>query len=464
MSATSKGFPGASPHSGTGQDEPGARLPPGVGHAYGFVLTNAISFSITLGAPVVLFAKALGASATVLGLIGALTPLLTTLQIPAARYIDRIGYRRFMLLGWSVRVVFIFVIALVPLADFLDRTTKLVLLMFCLFMFNLFRGISSGAWLPWITELIPEEQRSRYLARDHIFMHLGGFLAMCVGGFVLGNNPGGWQFGAVFLLSAIAGQASLFFIKRIPEGDSAETAKRSGTPVPWRAIVFYPPFHTLVVFNLLFAFFAASLGTFVVAFLKAPAGLPESLVLQSAGLGWLGALLTYPFLTPILERTGCRLMLRFALGVMTLLMLAWAAMAAGVLPAVWPVVVVASLVWGLAAANFNLANARVMMFTMPEMGRNHFYAFFSVITSLGMAVAPVAWGLALDAMSGLRWTVGPWQVEKYTIYFIGLAMLSLAAMLYSARLTEPPSRPAPQTRRAAVIEASLKRLQRLWQR
>ena len=49
----------------------------------------------------VLYAKSLGASATVLGIIAGMMPLLVIFQIPAANYIDRVGFKRFVYAGWG---------------------------------------------------------------------------------------------------------------------------------------------------------------------------------------------------------------------------------------------------------------------------------------------------------------------------------------------------------------------------
>jgi hypothetical protein len=64
--------------------KPPAFYPKGVGNVNWFGFFNALSFSIFLGAPVTLYAKSLGADATLLGLFASLTPLLTVFQIPAA--------------------------------------------------------------------------------------------------------------------------------------------------------------------------------------------------------------------------------------------------------------------------------------------------------------------------------------------------------------------------------------------
>src|SRR4051812_45534862 len=150
----------------TAATEKGA-FPPGMGNAYLFATFNALSFQIIINSPMVLYAKSLGATATVLGIIVGMMPLLVIFQIPAAHYVARVGYRRFVYAGWGTRVMFIFAMALVPLTSaFLASATQISLLLLLLFGFNLSRGISSAGWLPWITALVPGDVRGRYLVRD----------------------------------------------------------------------------------------------------------------------------------------------------------------------------------------------------------------------------------------------------------------------------------------------------------
>lgn len=86
-------------------------FPPGTHNAFLFAVFNAMSFQIVQRSPMVLCAKSLGASATLLGIIAGMMPLLVIFQIPAASHVNRIGYQRFVLGGWSTRVVFIFAAA-----------------------------------------------------------------------------------------------------------------------------------------------------------------------------------------------------------------------------------------------------------------------------------------------------------------------------------------------------------------
>ncbi len=121
-------------------NQPGERtsFPPGLHHAYLFSTFNAFSYQVVLNSPMVLYAKTLGASATVLGIIAGMMPLLVIFQIPAANHIPRFGFKRFVYAGWGTRVMFIFGMALVPLTGvFLKPETRLALMLMLLFGFNL---------------------------------------------------------------------------------------------------------------------------------------------------------------------------------------------------------------------------------------------------------------------------------------------------------------------------------------
>src|SRR5437660_11087993 len=91
--------------------QPGARssFPAGLHNAFLFSGFNALSYPLVLSSPMVLYARTLGASSTVLGIIAGMMPLLAIFQIPAASYISRLGFKRFVYAGWGSRVLFIFV-------------------------------------------------------------------------------------------------------------------------------------------------------------------------------------------------------------------------------------------------------------------------------------------------------------------------------------------------------------------
>src|SRR3954470_24690188 len=184
---------------------------------------NALSFQIVLSAPMVLYAKSLGASATVLGVIVGMMPLLVIFQIPAAQYVARVGYKRFVFAGWGMRVLMIFFMAAVPITSgFLNAANRQALILILLFAFNLSRGISSAGWLPWISSLVPASIRGSYLVREQASVNLASFGSFVLAGACLGRAPESWRFSVIFLFSGVMGVISLYFLKRIPEPEVPE--------------------------------------------------------------------------------------------------------------------------------------------------------------------------------------------------------------------------------------------------
>ncbi len=436
-------------------------LQAGMHNAWRFAGFNALSFQIVLGSPMVLYAKSLQANATVLGLIAGMMPLMVIFQIPAAQYINRIGYKRFVLAGWGTRTIFTFGMVLVPLATpLLDATTRLVLLLALLFGFNLVRGISSCAWLPWITHLIPENQRGKYVSGDAAMANLGSFLTIIAAAVCLGGQSRPWQFAVIFAFSALMGVASLWFLNRVPDVPISEAIRSSSQPVPWLEMLRHPPFQKLLRFVMVWAVAYGGFSTFTVAFLKTETGLTESRVLFVTSVAFLGGLSSLWLLGHRLDHVGSKPILSLSLSCWLVVLAAWIALAGGVLTAHLPLILGLQFFMGLFAALVGMANSRLAMAIIPAMGRNHFFVLYSVFASVSLGLAPVFWGLVIDLIGnrqahflGLNW-------NHYSIFFALVLLVFAAALGLARRLHEP---------KAASLEALLTDImvespQRLWLR
>jgi len=410
--------------------------PPGSFNAHWFQLFNAISFQIILGAPIIVYAKTLGASSTVLGIIASFTPLMTIFQLPAAKHLVRYGYRQFVLMGWGMRTVFIFIIAVVPELFFLDNASKMAVLLSILFFFNMMRGIATAAWLPWMAALIPEENRGRFISIDQFFSYGGCLLSLLFSALVMKGNVVAWEYSFVFLISALAGTMSLYFVKRIPEVHAPETMQLSSQKVPWRSMLAFPPFRELLIFNLLYMAVIGSLGVFTVEYLRDESHFDVATVLFISAFAFVGSLIVLPFSGAVIDQTGSKPLLRVATLTFSVVIAGWCLLAAGVIPCQLWIVALLNVLTGAASANFNLANVRITMATMPEMGRNHFFALFAVITSLGLGTVPVMWGMTLDAIGSYEAVTGFFHWKRHSIYFFALFILSGFAFAYIRRLHE----------------------------
>jgi len=437
------------------------RLPQGTGNCFAFAFGNAICFQIFLGAPMILYAKTIGAGPVVLGVIASLTPLLTIMQIPGAYFMQATGYKKMLLMGWTTRNLFVLLVAILTIVPFLHAEGRMALLLVAAFAFNLSRGFTSGAWMPWITDLIPEQVRGLYLSREQLWTHAGCLLSAILCAVILrGKQTADWQFGLVFLLSFLAGAISLFFMRRVPVTTTQERLKASSEPVPWGKLVSYPPFLRLTLFNLLYSLVIGSLGVFVVSFLRERTALTETEILLITSVSFVAAGIALPWGGRMVDRFGSRPLMRLSLVGILLVLLGWCAWAVDWLPVGewWPALLF--FVSGASGAMFSMANVRLVMMTMPPMGRNHFFAFYTVTTSLGLGGAPIFWGMAIEAMEGVRleWLGGVWG--NYGIYFGLLALLTIVTFVATLLLIEKGAEPRDWI--GSVINGNFRRLWRFW--
>ena len=406
-----------------------------------FNFYNAICFQIILGAPTVLLAKDLGATSTILGVIAAFTPLLTTLQLPAARYLEHYSYRSFALMGWGLRAIFIATSACVPLLFFLSKGTRLWILLVSLFFFNVLRGFSSAAFLPWITGLLPSTARGRYIAVDSLFINGGSVFIMLLSALMMSGHVEAWRYSSVLWISVAGAIISLFYLRNIPDGRHSEVVKSSSAAVTWGRMFENLPFRNSILFSLLFTTVAGGLGVFPVEYLKVQAHFtPSAIYALSAGT-FLAPLFVMQRVGRLIDRTGSIRILRVSVVSFAVVLGLWFAMSAGILPPDWKLVLLLNVTGGMAMSSFNMANLHLGMEVVPVEGRNHYFAVTTVITSFAMGVVPVLWGRALDALGSLDLVEGPFHLRRHSIYFLGICLLCFATLLCTRILIEPGKRP-----------------------
>ena len=440
-------------------------FPKGLHNAFLFSGFNALSFQIVLSSPMVLYAKKLGASATVLGIIAGMMPLLVIFQIPAANHVHRVGFKRFVYAGWGTRVLFIFAMALVPLThSFLDPQTCLALILALLFCFNLSRGISSCAWLPWITILVPASLRGKYLSMDAATQNSCSFVTFLVAAACLAGAPRAWQFSLLFAFSAVMGAISLSFLKRIPDAAMPEEARGSKARVPWLQMIVHPPFNRLLCSVFGYSVAYGGMTAFTVDFLRTEVGMSEGEILVITAISFLGGLSSLWLLGAHLDRLGSKPILGFCFAAWFAVLAGWICLSGRVIGMSLALLIVLQFLMGLLAALVQMSNTRLAMAVIPVMGRNHFFAIYSVVNNVTLGIAPVAWGFLIDAVGnrapvwlGLSW-------NRFTIFFAAAAVAYLFTLMFSRRLHEPDAASMEELLRELLIQSPQRFWVRFWPR
>ena len=441
-----------------------AGMPVGVWNAHLFQVFNTMSFLIVLGMPIILYFKHLNATATLLGVVVALNPLLNILQIPAAKYMERIGYRTFVLRGWATRSIFIVGMALVALMPAgTSRTVRIGLMLAMLVAFNAARGISACGFLPWMTHLVPEPVRGRFLARDQIAIALAMFGTLILAAVYLTGATGRYAYPAMFFGSYAAALVSLAFLRRIPDvpvprGDTARG------PVPWREMLLHKPFLRLMIFNVtVFAALAAS-TVFWAPLLRDHHGATDGKILGIHALMSGVMVMSLLVFGRVIDRVGSRPLLILSGSAYMVHFGCWGALAARCLPFNLKTILLIQVTAGLATSLFNLANTRLVMSTVPQMGRSHFFAMFSVITNVTLGSLPVVWGAGLDAVGDWHASWGVWEWNQYSLLYAALTAVMLLACFLSRHLSEPRAMTTDAFLQELVLRTPGRALSRLFLR
>lgn len=175
--------------------------------------------SFTSGAFIVAFALLLGASNFTIGVIGALQPLTQILQIPTIYLVERVGYRKLLVVAsLFISRVFCFVLMALP---WLPVPLHLTAFILALLFFYGFGTVSGVAWNPWIRDLIPEDRLGSYMAHRLAILtavSAAMSLAAAFGIDLYRAYVGEWGiFSFYFALAGIAGFVSIYFITQVPE-------------------------------------------------------------------------------------------------------------------------------------------------------------------------------------------------------------------------------------------------------
>jgi MFS family permease len=313
--------------------------------------------------------------------------------------------------------------------------------------------------------LVPEGVRGRYLARDAACVNAASCAAIVLAALGLGEQPAAWQFALLFVFSAAMGGCSLVFLKRIPDVDPPAEARRSSTePVPWRAIAAHPPFRKLLRVNIAWPLAVGGLGTFTTAWLKAEAHLGEGIVLLVGAAAYLGGLSSLWLMGPRLDRLGSRPVMMFCMGLWLVIVTGWLGLAGRLVPPTMPVLLGLQFLMGLAASLVNMANVRLAMAIIPVMGRDHFFALFSVVGSLAMGLSPIVWGVLIDALRGVNGTWHGLAVNSHSLFFGSVGLGFVGTLLLCQRLDEPKAASMEALLRDLLIESPQRVWVRLWPR
>lgn len=208
-------------------------------------VTGAFSSGIVL----VAFALSLGANPMQVGVLAAIPFVAQAAQLPASLLIERVRMRRRIgVVAITSARVLILALTTIP---FLPPPAQLPTLMLLQVLLALLNGVGGCAVNSWLHQLVPRADLGRFFARRLLWSTVGGCLATLAAGALVDHLPvqdKSRAFAVAFVLSALAGFVSSFYLARAPEPQmpplAATQSLRSMLLAPFR----HREFRRLLVF------------------------------------------------------------------------------------------------------------------------------------------------------------------------------------------------------------------------
>lgn len=435
-------------------------------------LFGSVFYTAIAGAPMTLFAAALGASPFIFGLLAAAPFAASLLSLPAGVWSDRSGRRRFIFLFglYPHRALWV-AIAVVPTGLFLNDYATAALWSFVglVLIAHSFGAVGGPAWMSWMADVVPRRVRGSYFARRKQFgiatalptaLIVGWVLDRYIRGTDAGTETTLYVCGAIFIAAGLFGIVDVALFHKVPHERPPPQAVPAKTsliePLKDRQFLAFAAFVATITFS------SAPSGTFVTLLLVERAGV-SGLSVQAMLLVMplIGSLLTSGAWGRAVDRLGKKPVLRACgLGIAPV-GLGWAAIAAHAEPGVplgWEWIALAYTVsfcggamWaGIEVANFNyvldLAGGRPGASKAGNAAGGGYVAVNSVIVNIAGVAGGVSFGIIAGALEGRSWSTGYsllGSVNGLVVLFLLVAALRLIAVTIVLPLvTEDRRRPA----------------------
>ncbi|MBC8138023.1 MAG: MFS transporter, partial [Fibrella sp.] len=403
---------------------------------------------LTTGAFQIGFARYLGASDFVLGLLAGLPAAVGLLQIPASLYSDRLASRKRFVAFNAVagRLVWLLILAM---PFFVPQALQVWVFVALLTVSSALLTIIGPAWTSWMSDLVPADFRGRYFGQRSMLAGIvtvliplpaGAFLDLAVKHQWFEVR---WGFAVLFAIACVASVASFVMLLRQPEppriappGDRVNPFKALSAPLADRNFRAFITYSAAIVVSQTFA------GQFFVAWQLDRDGLNMPyLTVQILGAVASGAgLATTQIWGYLSDKFGSRPLLQLATIATVVAPILWLFTIRGQFTYNVVLIVILNLVAGLAWAGVGLAQFNLLLSTAPAESRSTYVAVFSAITGIVGGVAPILGGIAMEVLKPVVLPFGIFSINNYKILFFITALIRICCVFLLSRVFEEHGR------------------------
>jgi hypothetical protein len=412
---------------------------------------NSFSFALVTGNTITLYALALGASSTVVGVLGAFM-FLSFFAIP----LGKIALRRFTLVktfahNWMLRNCSLLpLLAIPPFVAAGNRGAALWLLALGVFLFNLFRGVGLIANNPVIGLLAPGKDRGEYIVKVSLINNGTALLATVGLAYLLWNDSGLPTYNLVIVVGILTGLLASALLYKLPDpsasGLESASDESGGEPGSFAAhlkrAMAEPNFRRFILSYLVIGLGIGMARPFVIVYCKSVYGQTDSLVTVFSVCSSLGALLMGMVMRLTIDRLGAKPMY-IIFAAVSLLSLAPALASPGIGTAIFPIffLCVFSAITNMGFAGQESAAQTYFFAMVPKAAIMDLSMLYFFILGGTGAIGSVAGGALLDSLEAF----GLSPLAAFRVFFAASALVILAGIAIQRKLLDLGSYPVRDT-------------------
>ena len=413
-----------------------------------FSAFNSFSFALVTGNTITLYALALGASSTVVGILGAFM-FLSFFAIP----LGKIALGRFTLIktfahSWMLRNFSLLpLLAIPPFVATGNRGAAMLLLALGVFLFNLFRGIGLIANNPVIGLLAPGKDRGEYIVKVSLINNGTALLATVGLAYLLWKDSGLPTYNLVIIVGILTGILASALLYKLPEPAASGPADTvSHEPLSFashlKRAMAEPNFRRFILSYLVIGLGIGMARPFIIVYCKSVYGQSDSLVTVFSVCSSLGALLMGMVMRLTIDRLGAKPMY-IIFAAVSLLSLAPALASPGIGTAIFPIffLCVFSAITNMGFAGQESAAQTYFFAMVPKASIMDLSMLYFFILGGTGAIGSIAGGALLDSLEAF----GLSPLSAFRVFFAASALVILAGIAIQKKLLDLGSYPVRDT-------------------
>lgn len=382
--------------------------------AYWAIYTSLNSFFL------IAFAIALGASNTIIGVLGALPYVAIVLaEAPGVKLTEY--FSRKLLYVWLSGISRLMWIPLMFLPYFLVKSPIAFIILFY-FLSVFFDYLPDPAWTSMVADIVPEKTRGAYFGMKFKLQGLLSVVFSTIAGFYLNIFPKGNYFGfsSLFFIGIVLGIVGVIYFNRIKEPE-----KRHVHHHIREFVVGTNDFYHFCLYSMLFNFGIMFASPFFQVFMLENLKMSYSIFALANNATILVKILSYSFVGKLADRFGDKPIAIISYSGTAILPL----LCLFITPAnIW-LMFVAQALAGLAWAGADITIFNFLLGLTEDRYRAAQTATYNIINSSVMIIAPVLGGIVAD------WN--KWQISGIMLVFVIATVLRLASGILFMKVKEP---------------------------